>query len=135
MLFALIDKGISSMKGSVHLANFVWSLGAMRLPLARLSTESQAGLFLLVGCQVAHMDSFEVVWTLWALQQMGVTFKSMPESTSNALINRAIQVIPNVDMKDLGIIMASLDSLKIPSDDDSAHVANELFFKRLHVGD
>lgn len=116
----------------VDIANVMWSLGRLGVPITSIPTQTLGMLLQAVRDTATGMKPFELVWTLWALNRMQVTFPTSVEGTEElyeTILGAVVMAIPSMTMQELGVMIFSMTSMSVDMNEPS--LVNEIF-KKLH---
>ena len=106
----------------VDIANVMWSLGRLGVPTSDIPSATLEMLFHSVRDTVGDMKPFELVWTLWALNRMQVTFPSSTLGTDKlyqTLVHVVAEAIPSMTMQEMGVMMFSMTSMRADMNEPS----------------
>ena len=117
----------------IDIANVMWSMGRLGVPVTSIPPEILRVIFQAVCDTVTSMTPFELVWTLWAINRMQVTFPTTIDGTEElyeTVLVALVRSIPNMTMQELGVMMFAMTNMSVDMNEPS--LVGEIF-KKLHA--
>jgi hypothetical protein len=120
-------------------ANSLWSLGRMGVPLRMDQGEAEHKLAAELGATTAalsaaltkaipRMTGFECAWSLWALARCGIAFEALPSELSQLLVATTTHLVPSMNSRELGVALWALGRMRAPVARLPPALINSLFF-------